>query len=165
MKHAVCSCSLRVIMVLSVFCTLFYLWKSHPKGIWSYLHGNKVLNYDNIKPLNDLDFKPLLLAWTLWWIWASLLRITVYFSVSVVYSQVFTEYKYIHTYIYIFFVCIYSLLFLHWLTERWVYFFSTKGATILEAFSHTFLHDLLKIPQLVCHLSSLNCCNWNTVIL
>lgn len=32
-------------------------------------------------------------------------------------------------------------------------FFSTKGAIITEAFSHTFLHDLLKIPQLVCHLS------------
>lgn len=32
-------------------------------------------------------------------------------------------------------------------------FFSTKGAIITEAFSHTFLHDLLKIPQPVCHLS------------
>lgn len=42
-------------------------------------------------------------------------------------------------------------------------FFSTKGAMISEAFSHTFLHDLLKIPGLLSFLLfpeySLNYCN------
>lgn len=43
-------------------------------------------------------------------------------------------------------------------------FFSTKGAIIMEAFFHTFLHDLLKIPQLVCHLYSSPTTPWTVPI-
>lgn len=44
-------------------------------------------------------------------------------------------------------------------------FFSTKGANITEAFSHTFLHDLLKNSStglsslLLFSYYSLNCCD------
>lgn len=40
------------------------------------------------------------------------------------------------------FITIFALTYM----DKWIYFFSTKGAIITEAFSHTFLHDLLKIP-------------------
>lgn len=100
------------------------------------------------------------------------LGVSVSFFVSVVNSQVYTVYKYI--YIYIYFLCmhIFSTIFALTYTDKWIYFFSTKGAIISEAFSHTFLHDLLKkrrtsltgLSSLLFSYYSSNC-NRSTVIL
>lgn len=50
---------------------------------------------------------------------------------------------------------IFSTIFALTYTDKWIYFFSTKGAIITEAFSHTFLHDLLKKKK--------NFLNWSVI--
>lgn len=70
------------------------------------------------------------------------LGVSVSFFVSVVNSQVYTVYKYIYLF------SLYAYIQYYFCTDLYgqmdLFFFSTKGAIITEAFSHTFLHDLLK---------------------